>query len=433
MAELAQGILILLALAVANGLFAMSEIAVVSSRTARLEQHADGGNRAARAALELARSPGPFLSTVQVGITLVGILTGAIGATTLGVQLGRFLEPVPVLAAYSGAIGVGTIVVLTTYLSLIIGELVPKRLALSDPEGVASAIARPMQALGVIGRPLVAVLDASTDAVIQMIGVGERTRPPVTEDEIRVMLRRGLESGTFEEHEQHVVDRAFQLTDRRVASILTPRPEIVWLDLLAPREENEQQIINSVHTRFPVCRGSLDEVVGIVKAKDLLAQVLSGHTLDLKSLLQEPQFVPESTPVFDVLEAFEEAGLHFALVMDEYGGLQGLVTTNDILDALVGDIPHPEDESFEVDRQEDGSWIIDGMLPVQEFRDIFQVEPFPGESRALFETVGGFVMNHLERIPQAGDRFRWQDHEFEVLSMDERRVERVRVVPPRRT
>lgn len=430
MGDLAQGILILLVLAVANGLFAMSEIAVVSARTARLERQADEGNSAAASALQLARSPGPFLSTVQVGITLVGISTGAIGATTLGIQLGRMLETLPILAPYSEAIGVGAIVVLTTYLSLIIGELVPKRLALSDPEAIASAIARPMQGLATLGRPLVAILDASTDAVIRLMGVGERQRPPVTEDEIRVMLRRGLEFGTFEEHEQRVVDRAFQLTDRRVASILTPRPEIVWLDTLAPMQENEKRIIGSVHTRFPVCRGSLDQVIGIVKAKDLLAQTLSGQPMDFAAILHEPKFVPESMPAFDVLEAFEEAGMHFALVMDEYGGLQGLVTTNDILDALVGDLPSPEDESFEVRRQEDGSWLVDGLLPVQEFRDIFGVGRFPGEGRALFETVGGFVMNHLERIPKPGDRFEWDDHEFEVVGMDDRRVARIRVVPP---
>lgn len=428
--EIILGVLLLVLLAIANGAFAMSEIAVVSARTARLEQHAGEGRPGSQAALDLALSPGPFLSTVQIGITLVGILAGAIGATTLGIRLGDMLAGIPFLAPYSQALGMGLIVVMISYLSLIIGELVPKRIALSNPEAVSEAVARPMQILALVTRPIVAILDRSTDAVVRLLGVAGASRPPVTEDEIRVLLRRGLEVGTVQEQERQVIDRAFQLTDRRVGSILTPRPEIVWLDLNAPAGEIQERIISSVHTLFPVCRGGLDDVVGVVMAKDLLAQALKGGAIDLQAVMQPPNFVPETMPAFDVLQAFEEAGMHFALVMDEYGGLEGLVTTNDILDALVGDVPGPEDQPYEVKQRADGTWLVDGMLPVQEFRDLFNLRRFPGEERALFETVGGFVMNHLERIPRTGDRFEWSGYGFEVVDMDGLRVDKVLITPP---
>lgn len=430
MVEILQDVLLLVILAIGNGVFAMSEIAVVSARTARLEQQAEKGQPGSQAALELATEPGPFLSTVQVGITLVGILSGAIGATTLGIKLGDELAGFPILEPYSEVLGVGLIVVSMTYLSLIVGELVPKRIALSNPEGISATIARPMQVLARITRPIVAFLSISTDAVASLLGVKDDQRPPVTEDEIRVLLRRGQEIGIVEEKERTVIDRAFQLTDRRVGSILTPRPEIVWLDLEESAEQTKQRIIDSVHTRFPVCRAGLDHVAGIVTAKELLAQELRGEPIDLQALMKPAKFVPESMPAFDVLEAFEEGGMHIALVMDEYGGLEGLVTTNDILDALVGDVPSPEDRSYEVQRREDGTWLIDGMLPVQELRDMFIMQRFPGEGRALFETVGGFVMNHLERIPQAGDHFEWRGYGFEVVDMDGLRVDKILLTPP---
>lgn len=430
MGEIIQDVLLLVMLAIGNGVFAMSEIAIVSARTARLEQQANEGQTGSQAALELASDPGQFLSTVQVGITLVGILSGAFGATTLGLKLGDELARFPILEPYGDALGIGIIVVSMTYLSLIVGELVPKRIALSNPEGISATIARPMQMLARITRPVVSFLSSSTDAVASLLGVQDDERPPVTEDEIRVLLRRGQEVGIVEEKERTVIHRAFQLTDRRVGSILTPRPDIVWLDLEQSAEETKQRIIASVHTRFPVCRGGLDDVAGIVTAKDLLAQILRGEPIDLKALMKPPKFVPESMPAFDVLEAFEEGGMHIALVMDEYGGLEGLVTTNDILDALVGDVPSPEDQPYQVKRREDGTWLIDGMLPVQEFRDMFGMQRFPGEARALYETIGGFVMNHLERIPQAGDRFELRGYGFEVVDMDGLRVDKILITPP---
>lgn len=432
MGELAIDVGILVLLAAANGVFAMAEIAMVSARPARLEQRAQEGNPGASTALELTQSPGSFLSTVQVGITLIGILSGAIGGTTIGTRLARILETVPVLAPYSQALGVGTVVVLVTYLSLIVGELAPKRLALSDPERLAALVSRPMQRLAQLVSPIVLLLDASTNAVVRLLGVSEQGRPPVSEEEIKVLLRRGAEAGTFEQEEQELVERVFRLADRRLGSILTPRPEIVWLDLEGPDEENYQRMIASIHARFPVCRGSLDDVVGVVQSKDLLALALSGEPIALERVMKQAKFVPESMPALEVLEAFKEAKMHIALVMDEYGGLEGLVTTNDILDALVGELPEAGEQlEFEAYQRDDGSWLIDGLYPIEELKELFDLPSLPGEGRGMFETVGGFVMSCLERIPRTGDRFDCAGLSFEVVDMDGLRVDKVLVLPPR--
>lgn len=431
MGEIVLDVGILLLLAVVNGVFAMAEIAVVSARPARLEQRAQEGSPGASTALELTQSPGTFLSTVQVGITLIGILSGAVGGTTLGTRLAEMIEGVPPLAPYSQAIGVGTIVVLITYLSLIVGELAPKRLALSDPERLAAFISRPMRRLARLVSPIVTLLDASTNAVVRVFRISEEGRPPVSEEEIKVLLRRGTEAGTFEAEEQELIERVFRLADRRLASILTPRPEIVWLDLEGSEAENHQRMIASIHARFPVCRGGLDDVVGVVQAKDLLALALSGEPIELERVMRKAKFVPESMPALEVLEAFKEAKMHIALVMDEYGGLEGLVTTNDILDALVGELPEAgEQMDFEAFQREDGSWLIDGMYPIDDFKDLFNLPSIPGEGRGMFETLGGFVMSMLERIPHTGDRFDWSGLSFEVVDMDGLRVDKVLVEPP---
>lgn len=420
------GMLVILALA--NGAFALSEIAVVSARPARLEQRMHDGARGAETALSLVQSPGRFLSTVQVGITLVGILSGAFGGATVGGRLADLLAQIPLLAPYSRLLGIGTVVVATTYLSLIIGELVPKQLALSNPEGYAMAIAQPMEWLSRLANPVVRLLNASTNAVVHWIGEGGKTRPPVNEQEIKVMLRRGREAGTFEPAEQELIERVFRLAERRLGSLLTPRPEIAWLDLEDSIEDNQARIVNSIHGRFPVCRGGLDDVVGIVQAKDLLALSLSGEPFDLERAVRQPKFVPENTRAIEVLEAFKEAGMHIALVMDEYGGLEGLVTTNDVLEALVGEIPvKGEGSEPQIRKQSDGSWLVDGLLPVDELRDAVGLASLPGEDRGVYETVGGFVMMHQGQIPRVGDGFEWGDFQFEVTQMEGLRVQQVRL------
>ncbi|PPS45050.1 hemolysin family protein [Chroococcidiopsis sp. TS-821] len=423
-------ILIILLLIVANGIFAMSEIAVVSSRKARLQQLANEGNAKARAALKLAESPNNFLSTVQVGITLIGVLTGAFGGATIARNIASYLQQIPILAPYSQAIALAIVVLTITYLSLIIGELVPKRLALHSPERIAANIAMPMRLIAALFSPAVYLLSASTDFVLRILGIGPSTEPLVTEEEIKVLIEQGTEAGTFEVAEQDMVERVFRLGDRPVSALMTPRPEIVWLDLEDSLEANRHKIINGGHSRFPVCQGGLDNVLGIVPVSDLLARCLSNQPLDLTVSLRQPVFVPESTRGLKVLEMFKQTGTHIALVVDEYGVIQGLVTLNDILIEIVGDVPSADDrEEPQVVQREDGSWLLDGMLSIDEFFELFAIKEIPTEHRGSYQTLGGFVITHLGRIPTASDYFEWQGMRIEVVDMDGNRVDKVLVAP----
>lgn len=423
-------ILIILLLIVANGIFAMSEIAVVSSRKARLQQLANEGNAKARVALKLAESPNNFLSTVQVGITLIGVLTGAFGGATIAGNLASYLQQIPVLAPYSQAIALAIVVLTITYLSLIIGELVPKRLALNSPERIAANIAMPMRMIAAIVSPAVYLLSASTDFVLRILGIGPSTEPLVTEEEIKVLIEQGTEAGTFEAAEQDMVERVFRLGDRPVSALMTPRPEIVWLDLEDSLEANRHRIINGGHSRFPVCQGGLDNVLGIVPVSDLLARCLSNQPLDLTVSLRQPVFVPESTRGLKVLEMFKQTGTHIALVVDEYGVIQGLVTLNDILIEIVGDVPSDDNqEEPQAVQREDGSWLLDGMLSIDEFFELFAIKEIPAEHRGSYQTLGGFVITHLGRIPTASDYFEWQGMRIEVVDMDGNRVDKVLAAP----
>jgi putative hemolysin len=423
-------ILVIFLLIVANGIFAMSEIAVVSSRKARLQQLANEGNAKARAALKLAESPNNFLSTVQVGITLIGVLTGAFGGATIARNLASYLQQIPVLAPYSQAIALGIVVLTITYLSLIIGELVPKRLALNSPERIAANIAMPMRMIAVIASPAVYLLSASTDFVLRILGIGPSTEPLVTEEEIKVLIEQGTEAGTFEVAEQDMVERVFRLGDRPVSALMTPRPEIVWLDLEDSLEVNRHRIINGGHSRFPVCQGGLDNVLGIVPVSELLARCLSNQPLDLTVSLRQPVFVPESTRGLKVLEMFKQTGTHIALVVDEYGVVQGLVTLNDILIEIVGDVPSDDDqEEPQAVQREDGSWLLDGMLSIDEFFELFAIKEVSAEHRGSYQTLGGFVITHLGRIPTASDYFEWQGMRIEVIDMDGNRVDKVLAAP----
>ena len=430
MTSISLEILIILLLIVANGIFAMSEIAIVSARKVRLQQLANQGNTKARTALELANAPNHFLSTVQIGITLIGILAGAFGGATLSRTLASALNQIPALAPYSQALSFGVVVVVITYLSLIIGELVPKRLALNSPEQVAANVAIPMRFIAKIAAPVVHLLSASTETVLRLLGIEPSTDPQVTEEEIKVLIEQGTEAGTFEPAEQNMVERVFRLGDRPVSALMTPRPDIIWLDLEDSTEENRQKIINSCHSRFPVCQGGLDNVLGAIHVTDLLGRSLAGQPLDLTIGLGQPLYVPESTRGLKVLELFKQTGIHMVLVVDEYGVIQGLVTLNDILVEIVGDVPSAGEleEPMAVQR-EDGSWLLDGMLPVDEFFEMFKIEEAPREHRGNYQTLGGFVITHLGRIPTAADHFEWEGMRFEVMDMDGNRVDKVLLVP----
>lgn len=423
-------ILVILVLIIANGLFAMSEMAIVSARKARLKQRGQEGDARAITALELANAPNMMLSTIQVGITLIGVLTGAYGGATLAKELAVVLPSVPMLEAHREGIALAIVVIVISYLTLIIGELVPKRLALHSPERVASAVARPMRLLARVASPAVRLLSASTDLVLRLLRLRPTEEPPVTTEEIKVLLQQGTQAGVFEEAEQEMVHGVFRLGDRRVSMLMTPRTEIVWLDIDDSQEQIRREIIDSTYSRFPVCQGSLDNLLGLMHVKDLLPSAWAGQPVDLKASLQNPLVVPESTRALKVLELFKESGAQTAFVVDEYGSLQGLVTLTDILEAIVGDIPSiDEPAEAQAVQREDGSWLIDGMLPIDEFKDMFQIPSLPGEERGDYQTLGGFVMMHLARIPATADQFEWGPLRFEVVDMDGNRVDKVLVAP----
>ena len=429
MSAVALDILFILLLILANGMFAMSEIAIVSARKARLQQWADEGDTKARAALELANAPNHFLSTAQIGITLVGILAGAFGGATIAEIIAAQLSLIPMLAPSSEAIGLGIVVLGIAYLSLIIGELVPKRLALNNPERIVSAVAAPMRVLSTITFPAVRLLSASTDVVLRLLGVRPSTESPVTEEEIKILINQGTQAGVFEESEQDMVEGVFRLGGRRVGALMAPRTEIVWLDLDDTPEEIRIKITSSPHSHFLVVQGGPDNVLGMVQTKDLLDRILVGQPLNVKAALRQPLFVPESMPALRVLELFKKSEVHLAMVIDEHGGLQGLVTPHDILEAIVGELSMATEP--EILQREDGSWLIDGMLPVDEFKEMFHIGKLPDEERGVYQTMGGFVLMHLGRIPSAGDHFEWSGLRFEVVDMDGRRVDKVLVVPLR--
>lgn len=432
--DLALDILIILLLIVANGLFSGAEIAIISARRHRLEQLRDQGRRSARVVLRLADSPNQFLSTVQIGITLIGILSGAVGGATLARQLDAWLERLPGLAPYSEALSFGLVVVVITYLSVVVGELVPKRLALANPEQLACAMAPSMRWLARMSAPVVHLLSASTEGLLKMVGVASTSQPGITEDEIKALFRQGTDSGVFEEVEHDMVQRVLRLGDRTIKSLMTPRTDICWLDVDEPLEDSFQEILQSSHSRFPVGKGSLDECLGVVRVRNLLAAKLSGESIDLEQLLQPPLFVAESTRALSVLEQFKRSGIHIALVTGEFGGVEGLVTLNDLMEGIVGDLPSVEDEDGPlVVTRDDGSLLVDGGLDLDTFIEVIDQDIFGIDQEGRYHTLAGFVMHILERIPRETDSFEWQGFRFEVVDMDGKRVDKLLVTPiPRR-
>jgi len=417
-------------LILANGLFSMSEFAIVSARRHRLQALAEEGDPGAAAALDLAAEPNRFLSTIQIGITVIGVLSGAYGGAAFASLLAEWIARVPSLAPYAPSLGLALVVVLITYLTLVIGEIVPKRLALDRPEPIAARIARPMRLLSIVAAPFVRVLSASTELVLRLIGVREQTVPIVTEEEVRMMLEEGTSAGVFDEEEQELVDRVFRLSDRRVASLMTPRHEIVGIDLDDPLEENLARMREAGHSYFPVFRGDLDHIEGMVSVRALWAETAGGRgPIEIGRVLFEPLYLPESLPALKVMEQFRAAATHVALVTDEYGSVEGLLTLHDLLEAIVGTLPDEGETEPGAVQREDGTWLVDGLLPVAEFRERFGLPPLPGEDRGYYQTLGGFVMMHLERTPATGDRFTWDGHGFEVVDMDGNRVDKVLFTP----
>ena len=413
---------IIFLLIVLNGLFALSEIAVVSSRKARLQQRVNEGDRGAKTALQLAEHPNLFISTTQIGMTLIGVLAGAFGGATIADSLAAQFETIPLLFPYAHSLGLGIVVVLITLFTLLFGELVPKRLALHDPERIAALVAGPMLFISKLFSPIVRTMSGSTDLILRLLGVHPNTEPPVTEEELQVLLDQGTQAGVFEEAEQDMVEGVFSLSDRRVNSLMTPRTEIVWLDVTDTLESIRSTIAESSYSRFPVCNDELDNVLGVIKARDLLLLHLSGEPLNLKAHLSPISYIPETALASRALEMFKQTKPELMLVMDEFGGVQGLLTLTDILEEIVGDIEIGEPQATQ---RQDGSWLLDGMLSVEDFKEIFNLRRLPDEEE--YETLGGFVMMHLGRIPQSADHFEWNSLTFEVVDMDGKRVDKVLV------
>ncbi|MBD3882664.1 HlyC/CorC family transporter [Phormidium tenue FACHB-886] len=427
-------ILTILLLMIANGIFAMSEMAIVSARRARLQEQAEQGNVGARAALDLANSPNRFLSTVQVGITLIGTLAGAFGGAALAAPVANYIALIPALRQSSQAIAFGLVVLLITYLSLIIGELVPKRLALNNPEKIAAMLAVPMQMVAKLVAPIVTLLSLSTELVLKLLRANNPSAEPlVTEEEIKVLVRQGAEAGMFAAAEQDMVERVFHLGDQHVNALMTPRPDIVWLDLNDSSEVNRQKMIDSHHSRIPVCQDTLDNILGVVRVTDILARSLAGEPIDLASLLSQPLLIPETTHALRVLELFKQSGTHIAMIVDEYGVIQGLVTLNDVMEVIIGDVPFADDpQETDAVQREDGSWLLDGMLSIDEVKDIFHFDELPDEERGNYQTLAGFIIMQLGHIPRSTDHFEWAGYRFEVMDMDGNRVDKVLVIPPKK-
>lgn len=423
-------ILLLLILILLNGIFAMSEIAIVSSRRARLVQMADGGSAGARHALALAAEPTRFLSSVQVGITSIGIMNGAIGEGAIAGSIRVALEGIPSLAPYAPGLSLAIMVVLLTYVSLILGELVPKRLALTHPEKVAAVIARPMEILATVGRPIVRILSLSTDGILRLFGIRQEKQPGVTVEEIRVMLEQGAEEGVFLETEHQMVSNVLNLDERHVGAVLTPRAEVVYLDLQDAPELTRQKLREEAHSVLPVCEGGLDHVIGFVRSKTVLEELLGGHTLDLRALAEPPLFVPETMTLMKLLEGFKRAHLPVALVVDEFGSVEGLVSLMDVISSIVGDLPHNGDGEPMVLQRDDGSWLMDGGLDLDALiRTLGAQDLLTPEDRQHYHTLGGFAMLVLGQVPKTGDRFERGGFTFEIVDMDANRVDKVLVVP----
>lgn len=421
---------ILLLLILVNGLFSMAEFAVISAQKSRLRQRAGEGHRGSALALELADDPNRFLPTVQVGITLVATLAGAFGGVTLAEALDARLEQVEFLRPYSEAIGVTVVVLALSYVTLILGELVPKRIALSDPERIAARLAGLLVRLSRLAQPVVKLLGWSTERVVQLLGVRPVVEPKVTEEEVEALIRQGAEAGVFEPSERDIVRRVFRLGDRCAGELMTPRTDVVWIDVTDPPAEIRRKIAASPHSRFPVCEGSLDLVLGIVQVKDLLVQGFRGQAFDLHGILMVPLFLYEGTPGFRVLELFKTSGIHTGIVLDEYGSVEGIITMNDLLEALVGLLPEDgEQEEPMAVRRQDGSWLVDGRMPLVEVSDELGLPRFP---EGDYHTIAGFVIDRLGRIPATSDRVEYSGHLFEVVDMDHHRIDKVLINPATR-
>lgn len=418
--------IIILLLILLNGVFAMAEIAVLSARKSKLQKEADEGNENAQIALDLANNPNKFLSTIQIGITLVGILAGAFAGATIAESLAVYIGNFALLAPYAQTIALFIVVLTITYLTLILGELVPKRLALNSPEKIASSLSAPLNSISSISSPIVYFLSASTDFALKILQIKPSDEPSVSQEEVRLLIREGTRAGVFDKEEKNIVERTLRLGDKKVNTLMTARKEIVWLDIDSSFKTLRSKIAKNPHPNFPVCRDGLDKVIGVVRTEEILTDFLTEDKIDLGKSLHKPIFIPETMEALKVLELFKKSGIHIALIIDEYGNIQGLLSLTDILEEIVGDIPNADDlENKEIVKRSDGSCLIDGLVSVDEFKEHFKIKKLPAEKSGNFLTVGGFVMSRLDRIPVTGDIVEFMNMTLEVVDMDGNRVDKV--------
>ncbi|CAN5117987.1 hemolysin family protein [soil metagenome] len=419
--------LIILMLVLINGVLAMSEIAIVSSRKTKLQQWADNGDAGAKAALKIAGAPNDFLSTIQIGITLIGICAGAYGGANIADDLAANLRLIPALAPHAQGLSISIVVVVITYFSLIIGELVPKRLALQAPELVAKFVAKPMVILSGVARPLVHLLSGSTNLILKAAGIKEYSETPVSQAEIHVMIEQATEAGIVQEAEQEMVAEVLKLGDRKVTSLMTPRVEVNWLNGNDNLDHIIKLIAESSHSRFLVCDETVDEILGVVEGKTIMLSALESKEKPIRELVIQPLYVPENTTALQLLERFRDAKQQIAIVLDEYGGMQGLVTGDDIFQAIVGDLPHGgEEPKWSKMLLEEGKWLVDGHAPIEEFFNEFSLKRDLDDG-GTYQTLAGFILCQLEKIPAIGEQFEWHSLTFEIVELDRQRIDKVKV------
>lgn len=420
-------IIVILGLFLANAVLAAAEMSIVSARKARLHQWADNGDANAKIALDLANSPDELVSTVTFGITLIGILTGAFGGATLADALETYLETFPAIKNYAEILSILCVVPPVTYLSVIIGELVPKRLALSNPERVACVMAPFMRLAANLFRPAVRLLSASSGVVLRIMGVSEQKEPMITDAEIQVLVEQGTQAGIFEEAEQEMVEGVLTLADKTVRSLMTPRLGVAWLDKKSTQEQILECLNENNHSYIPVADENLDNVLGIAQTRRLFLALAERQKIQLTDFIEQPLFLPESTTALDILDMFRQTRVHVAFVINEYGGFEGMVTINDVLESIVGEVAIGPDAKAQVEQHSDGSWIVNGDAHIDDVKDVLDVKELPGENLNAYRTLAGFLLYQWQRIPAKGEALSWEHWDFEVLSMDGYRIDSVRV------
>ena len=418
-------LLILFCLIFLNGLFVMAEIALVSARKSKLEDMASKGDTKAKAALRLTENPELFLSTAQIGITLIAILTGYYSGEKFSDDFKPFVDKIPYLHRYAGSIATGLLVIFITFLTILFGELIPKRIGLLKAERIARIVAGPMKVFSQIGYPIVALLNWLSSLFFILFSIKPSSEGNVTEDEIKAIINEGTEQGTIEEAEQDIIERVFHLGDRKITSLMTHRSDIIWFDLQETEELIKEKILREPHSVYPVCDGEIDNIKGMVTIKDMY---VAEDSTPFKDMMTPAFFVPENNTAYQVLEKFKETKIHSCCIVDEYGSILGLITLNDILEALIGEIPQPDMSDYEVVKRDDGSFLVDAQIPFYDFLDHFDKTEWMNEGEHEFDTLAGFILHQLEHIPRIGEKMEWKDFKFEILDMDAQRIDKVLVI-----